>query len=641
MKARISLWVLGCCFAVGAYGQKASKADQYFFEYDFRQAISAYEEESRKAPLTPVQKLNLAEAYFKVRQYDKAADQFVRAYREDSVMTNNHFNTMLQALSKTSAPERVQAFLNTRSAELSDELLENATFNEELLEGQGAGDEAFRMFALDCNSGQADFAPAFYGDDRILFSTSRPQEGKDTYFPTGEAYTDIYVGRVSPDGQVRNAEPLNSLPPLKFHEATPFYSEQLNGILYVRSNSEDGILTYDANGKNSLTLALSRPNGQFSLLLRDPSISFYYPYFDADNERLYFAADFPQGYGGTDLYYVVTNKGQIMSAPVNLGPRINTPGNEIGPYIVGNNLYFSSDIFYGLGGMDIYKSELHDDGTFSIPANLGRGINTSQDEFGFVIRQDGEAYKGYFTSNRNGGKGADDLYGFTVSELPGLKTLIFRGDVVDGSAFGIDKARVRLTDSSDGVIKETYTREDGTFHLEIPWREDVRIRVDKDRYTSVDLGATADSISLASGAPLRVVLKDIGEVVRENQGRTLLKCDRYFFNRGSSRLNDEIRRILEQPLQALREFPELRIRVEAHTDSRGNADTNLNLSRERARAIRDYFVSNGIDPGRIVDAQGYGESQLTNHCEDGVYCIEVLHRQNERYPLVVVNFNEL
>ena len=112
-------------------------------------------------------------------------------------------------------------------------------------------------------------------------------------------------------------------------------------------------------------------------------------------------ANFEEGYGGTDIYYVNTNNGQIMSSPVNLGPRINSPGNEIAPYIFNNSLYFSSDVFYGLGGMDIYKSNIMDVDKFSIPINLGRGINTTSDDFGFIIRNGASGdFEGYFSSKR-------------------------------------------------------------------------------------------------------------------------------------------------------------------------------------------------------------------------------------------------
>jgi len=168
----------------------------------------------------------------------------------------------------------------------------------------------------------------------------------------------------------------------------------------------------------------------------------------------------------------------------------------------------------------------------------------------------------------------------------------------------------------------------------------MRLSIDKPRYTSAALGGPGQD-SIISGVPARIALRSVDEVVRSVRERQELKAEKFYFGRGSSRLTDEIRTALQEPLQALRDFPGLHIRIEAHTDSRGSEQANLSLSHQRAEAIRDYLVENGIDAERIEGIEGFGESQLQNHCEDGVYCLEILHRQNERYPLVVTNYESL
>lgn len=624
--------------ALSGYSQKGSKGDQRFFEYDYKGAVQQYELERRKAPLTYQQGLNLSEAYFKTRDYQKAADQYLAIFKLDSTLSNRHFNIMLQALSRTSGPDRARAFLSTRSDGLTDELMENAAFNYELLEENLAPTLSYQVSALGINTAQDDYAPAFYDTDRLLFSSTRPHAAKETYLPTGQSYTDIYVGRIGSDGNVTQAATLPWLPELKFHEATPFYSEALKSLFFVRSNAEEGLLTFDENGKNTLAMAQASADGTYRLLLRDPSTSFYYPFYDQKSERLYFAADFQQGYGGTDIYYVITNQGQIMSAPTNLGPRINTPGNEIAPFILDGSLYFASDVFYGMGGMDVYKSQIYEDGTFSIPANLGPGLNTPADDFGLAIRPASDGgFEGYLASNRSGGAGGDDLYRFTVNGLPGLKTLVVRGTVVSTNNYGVEKARVRLTDMRDSLLKEVYTREDGSFRMEIPWEEGVRVSIDKDRFTS----AVLSEAEVQTGEPLRVALTPVAEVVQQLRGRTVLKGEKYYFEKGSARLTPEITAVLDQAAGYLTQFPGLRIRIEAHTDSRGKTEANAALSQQRADAIRTYLVSKGVSPESIPEAVGLGESEIINHCTDGVYCLEVLHKQNERYPLVVLNYDSL
>lgn len=624
------------------WAQKDSKADQYYYEYAYRQAVQAYEEQMQEYRLSTEQRLNLADAYFRTGAFEKATDTFMEVYRTDSLMTNAQFNTMLQALSRTSGPERAKAFLATRSDQLSPALMENTTFNYEILQEAAASQPAYEILNAPFNSGQADFGPSFYGSDQLLFSSSRPLSKKDTYGPTGESYLNIYRTTLQTGGQAGTPAALSWIPESEYHQATPFYSEPLKSVFYVQSNADAEGLVFNSEGKNSLAICRADQDGSFQYLFRDLSTSFYYPFYDQGTGKLYFAADFDRGYGGTDLYYVYTNRGQIMSEPVNLGPEINTPGNEIAPYVFEGSLYFSSDVFYGLGGMDIYKSEVLEGDFFSIPVNLGPGINSARDDFGFIIRKTPPGgYQGYFASNREGGRGSDDIYSFRTAAKPGLKTLVVRGSIREPGGLAIEKAFVRILDREGNTIKETYSGEDGAFRMEIPWRENVRVQAGRPRYETVDLGASGENPELASGQPVKIALTPVASVVRQQAGRTLLVMDRFYFDSGSTRITPAIAAVLDPVAEALKKFPDLRIHLESHTDSRGSANRNLDLSQKRGEAIRDYLLSKGVAPETFVEVTGYGEQQITNNCTDGVYCLDMLHKQNERYPFIVVNYDEL
>lgn len=631
-----------CVLTIGwLQAQENSRADRLYFEYAYGAAVKAYEEEMKEYLLSSGQQLNLADAYFRTREYEKAADTFMEVYKKDSLMTNAQFNTMLQALSKTSGPQRAKAFLATRSDQLSPSLMENTSFNYEILEDAAASELDYDIYDPGFNSPQTDFAPAFFGTDQLLFSSSRPLAKKETYMPTGEAYLNIYGTTLQTGGQAGRPAALPWIPSIEFHQATPFYSEQLQALFYVQSNMEEDGLAFDPSGKNSLAICRAGRNGSFEYLFRDLSTSFYYPFYDDRSGKLYFAADFDKGYGGTDLYYVYTNRGQIMSEPVNLGPQVNTPGNEIAPFIFDGSLYFSSDVFYGHGGMDIYKSEVLEGDFYSIPVNLGPRINSPQDDFGFIIRKNNQGgYLGYFASNRPGGQGGDDIYGFRVAEKPGLMTLVVRGTVQDPGGIGIEKAYVRLYDPDGKIIRETYSGEDGEFRMEIPWREEVSVEAGRERFETVALGGTALNPELA-GKPLKIELTPVEAVVQQQADRTLLRMEKFYFDSGSTQINPQTALVLDQAAVSLKKFPDLRIKIEAHTDSRGSANRNLDLSQKRAEAIRDYLISKGVAPETIQEATGYGEQQIINNCTDGVYCLDMLHQQNERYPFVVVNYNDL
>ena len=460
-----------------------SKGDGYFFQYDYKEAITAYEQDLEKGTLDEQQYLNLADSYFKTDNFEKASEAYLKLYEKDTLICNHHLNKLMRCLSIIEDKTKTAEFLAKISSKFDIKFLENLEFNTRILAKDSDADIAldFKIFNLKTNSPYSDFSPSFYGD-QLLFSSGRPQDSKTDY----ESYLNIFSAEAQPDGQISAwSKPLAEIPELDYHKATPYYSKGLNAILYVQSNTENGKLAFDKNGKNALAIGMQPLDGNFRLLLKDLSTSFYYPFYDEISERLYFSANFEDGYGGTDIYYVYTNRGQIMSAPINLGPRINSPGNEIAPFVLENSFYFSSDVFYGLGGMDVYKSNMEED-AFSIPVNLGEGINSPEDDFGFIMRNDGDGLLGYFSSNRTGGKGIDDLYGFKVDERPGLRTLVFKGEVKKHkrSSVVVENVLVRLLNKGGTILAETYSDDKGNYRLEVPWEDTVILEAVKERYST-------------------------------------------------------------------------------------------------------------------------------------------------------------
>ncbi|WP_289644327.1 OmpA family protein [Maribacter aestuarii] len=450
---------------------------------------------------------------------------------------------------------------------------------------------------------------------------------------------DIYIGNIEPSGNVSDVRPFSMIPESKFHESTPYFSDELDRFFYILSNTEEDEMAFDENGKNALAIGMVYEGGQFRFLLKDLSTSFYYPYFDAKTDRLYFAANFEDSYGGTDLYYVFTNNGQIMSAPINLGPRINSPGNEISPYIFNGSLYFSSDVFYGLGGMDVYKTNIQADGTYSIPVNIGQGINSTADDFGFIIREDADGkFTGYFASNRIEGVGSDDIYHFKMEQIPGLKTFALKGEVVNlASNVGIEKALIRLLNQEGDILKEVYTNANGDFTVEIPWQEQVTIQAIKDRYSIFSAAYAEEGMEEVQNSPFNMELAMLDDLIEEKEGKTVIKVRNFYFDKGKSTVNAEVSAELDKVIDAVSRFPELQLKIETHTDSRGSTSYNKQLSQSRSDAIKTYLLENGLSTSNIVEAVGYGEDMIRNNCTNGVYCLDFLHKQNERTYFVVTN----
>ncbi|RTE53699.1 OmpA family protein [Arenibacter aquaticus] len=628
--------------SLGFSQQKKSKGDILFFEYSYSAAIKEYQKELReKDGLTNKQYLNLADAYLNTGDYKKASEIYIRAFQKDTTMSTHHFNKMLQALSRTSEVEKVKAYLSTKKDELSPELLENAEFNYELIASNKDQELDFEIFNISGNSPKADFGPAFYKDG-VLFSSSRGSGSKKKYGPTGEAYLNIYKADIELQGDIKNPEVFKGIAASFFHKATPYYSEELNQIFYVLSNANGEYMQFSDKGKNALAMAMSNGNGSFKYILRDLDTSFYYPFYEASTGRLFFAANFEDSLGGTDIYYVYTNDGLIMSSPVNLGPRINTPGNEIAPFIFENSLYFSSDVFYGLGGMDVYKTNMHSDGSFSIPINLGEGINSSRDDFGFIIKNnDANGLLGYFSSNRDGGKGGDDIYGFNVKEKPGLKTLALKGNIVKPNNSGVYKAMVSILDEEGKTIKEVYSGEEGQYEIEIPWRDKIVLQVSKERFSTFSKTYNEQELEALNTNNFNIDIANIEDIVVESEDQDVIKMNKFYFGKGKWDITPQIAAELNKVVDAVKLFPELQLRVESHTDSRGGSSSNFTLSQKRADAIKNYLLQQGVPTTNILYAIGYGEEKLLNNCKNGVFCLEMLHNKNERSLVAVLNYNLL
>lgn len=628
--------------SLGYSQQKKSKADILFFEYSYSAAIKEYQKELReKDGLTNKQYLNLADAYLNTGDYKKASEVYISAYQKDTTMSPHHFNKMLRALSRTSEVEKVKAYMATKKDELSPELLENAEFNYELIATNKDQALDFEIFNISGNSPQADFSPTFYKDG-VLFSSSRGSGSKKKYGPTGEAYLNIYKSDIEQQGDIKKPEVFKGIATSFFHKATPYYSEELNQIFYVLSNADGEYMQFSEKGKNALAMAMSNGNGSFKYILRDLDTSFYYPFYEAATGRLFFAANFEDSLGGTDIYYVYTNNGLIMSSPVNLGPRINTPGNEIAPFIFENSLYFSSDVFYGLGGMDVYKSNMHADGSFSIPINLGEGINSSSDDFGFIIKNnDANGLLGYFSSNRQGGKGGDDIYGFNVKEKPGLKTLALKGKIVKPNNTGVYKAMVSILDEEGKTVKEVYSGAEGQYEIEIPWRDKIVLQVSKEQFSTFSKFYNEQELEELNGNNFNIDIAHIEDIVAESEGQDVIKMNKFYFGKGKWDITPQIASELNKVVEAIKLFPELQLRVESHTDSRGGSSSNFTLSQKRADAIKTYLIKQGVPTANILYAIGYGEEKLLNNCKNGVFCLEMLHNKNERSLVAVLNYNLL
>ncbi|SFW45532.1 OmpA family protein [Cellulophaga fucicola] len=640
MKFKLSFLLLNLSI-ISLYAQDLkSEGDRYFFQYKYEQAAEEYAKESLETVLTTKQFLNYAESYFNTDQHQKAWDTYKMIQESDAVLPPFHYNKMLRSLYIISGKQKMNKFLENDTILKEAAWAENAKFNFDIANTDDIIIPNYNIFNVKGNSISADFSPSFY-KDKLLFTSDRRVTIEKKRKKPERVYLNIYESEIEEDGDITNVIPSTVIPSSKFHQATPYYSSELDKIFYVLSNEKDNEMLFDETGKNALSIAKVDRNSNFNFILKNLSTSFFYPFYDEASQRLYFVANFDDGYGGTDIYYVNTNQGQIMSAPINLGPRVNTPGNEISPFVFENGLYFSSDVFYGYGGMDIYKSNLKADGAVGVPINLGEGINSTEDDFGFIVKNNATGgLEGYFSSNREGGKGKDDIYGFKVAEKPKLNTIVLQGATLNPNTnIRIGGVTIKVYGKENSLIKEIVSAEDGSYEIELPWQEKVTVIASKKLHSLYRQYFIADD--LKKKGQTDIYLESAADFVVEKEGKAMLKLNKFTFNTKSSKLTSAIKTELDKAIKVIKKFPEFNLQIESHTDSKGGSSSNFRVSQGRADAIKKYLIDNGVQSRRILYTIGYGEDHILNKCANGVYCIDYFHAENRRCNIVILNYKEL
>lgn len=345
------------------------------------------------------------------------------------------------------------------------------------------------------------------------------------------------------------------------------------------------------------------------------------PFVTRDGKRLYFVADRPGGLGGTDIYVCWRNEAGNWGSPVNL-KEINTAGNERTPFFDEQGyLYFSSDGFVGMGGLDIFVARMVNGKSVEVK-NLGYPLNSPQDDFAYVKTSQ---FQGYLSSNRPGGAGSDDIYSFIEQEQPSGLRLVGRAlDKVSG--WPLANAIVTLSGTKTSPVK-VQTDSTGHFGFDLQKGNSYSLSGEKTDYIGDNASISTDGLVAST------VKKDLLLVhVTINKA---IKLENIYYDFDKSNIRAEASIELDKLVKIMKENPTIWIELGSHTDSRGNDQYNLALSQRRADAAVRYIVDRGISPNRIF-ARGYGASQLLNGCKKGVKCTEAEHQLNRRTEFKIV-----
>ncbi len=451
-----------------------------------------------------------------------------------------------------------------------------------------------------------------------------------------QPFLNLYMAEMNEDGKLYNMEKLGGDITTKFHESSPSFTKDGRAVYFTRNNFIDGKKGRDKEKNIRLKIYKATKLGENlwtnieELPFNSATYSVAHPALSSDEKRLYFSSDMPGTIGQSDLWYVDILGDNNYGSPVNLGLGINTEARENFPFISSNNvLYFSTDGRAGLGGLDIYFTQLNEQGLPTEIQTLGTPINSGKDDFALIINE--EKNLGFLSSNRNGISGSvgDDIYRVNrVCEITisGLVTDENTGVLLPGSL-------VIVMDQDNNPINSMTVGRDAEYSFNVECNKQYTIRGTKDKYEPKEKIVSTPRESSSINLPLE--LKPSDPCPPNDLGCRLSLQPIYFdFDRYNIRPDAAIE--LAKILAALREYPELIIHIESHTDSRGSDSYNELLSERRAQSTLEWLISKGITRNRLT-AKGYGEGRLINECSNGVECTEEAHQLNRRSMFIIKN----
>lgn len=450
-----------------------------------------------------------------------------------------------------------------------------------------------------------DFSPTYASKNykELVFTSSRDDaSGKEVDGWTGESFTDLFETKLDRKGKWSKPSPLDVTINSVYNEGASALTTKGNTMYFTRcAKAKKEAMGCDIYKSKAQGSKWSEPEllPFFAAENADTTkkiITNGHPAISSDETILIFASDNPEGsMGGKDLWMSKWDEEKKRwGKPTNLGATINTPGDEMYPFLhEDGTLYFSSNGHVGMGGWDILKAEKLGEGSWGSVANMRYPINSSGDDFGIIFER--EAEKGYFTSNRDGGKGGDDIYSFILPQL----VFSLQGVVTNAkSNAAISGATVTIV-GTDGASLETTTDGSGFYKFDIS------------PATSYVITASHPDYLNKNGKTTTVGLEEDKALVHDFQLAPIdkpIELPNIYYDLGKWELRPESKVSLDGLVTTLNENPTIVIELASHTDSRASDSYNLTLSQKRAQSVVDYLIENGIEPERLV-AKGYGESK--------------------------------
>jgi outer membrane protein OmpA-like peptidoglycan-associated protein/tetratricopeptide (TPR) repeat protein len=557
--------------------------------------------------------LSLGAIYGKLKSYKNSVDHYEKAFALDSVYTLEHkfsYSVQLAGLGEFEKALNAINELLEKKPPKNDNALKLYQYRKRCYEfavdyaKKNAGRNyvfAPKNLGGNINTSESEYFPSLSIDGKELVFTRRIDDHNE----------DFYYSKLNANGEWEKAKPMEGNVNTPMNEAAQSISQDGQWLVFTANARPTGFGDFD------LYMSYLTPQGWSEAVNLGGKINSdqwdSQPCLSPDKQDLYFASRRFGGYGGSDIYVSHLQTNGKWGEPENLGPEINSPGDDQCPFIHADNqtLYFTSNYWPGYGDQDLFYVRKGPDGKWSKPMNLGYPINTISNEATLFIAADGKT--AYYASDRNDSRGGTDIYSFELREdVRPHKTLWVKGRVFDNKTSKGLASTIELIDlSSKKIISRVQTGEDGKYLVTLPEGKDYAFNVNHKGYLFY-----SDNFSLSNNTPDSSYEKNIGLQPLEVNATIVLK--NVFFAINKFDLKPESQVELDKLVQLLKDNPSLKIQISGHTDNVGRPADNLALSNNRAKAVVTYLITNGIVAQRLT-AKGFGETHpvADNKTEEG------------------------
>lgn len=642
MKNKIILFITVLTAITSSYAQEGAikKAEKQYDKFAYIDATKTYERIAEKGYKSADMFQKLGNAYYFNADLAKAAKWYGELFAMNTEVAPEYYYRYSQALKSIGEYQKADQMMATFNQKVTDDsrgkrFIEKKNYLEVIKANSGR----YTIEDAGINSAFSDYGSSFSGT-KLVFTSARDTGSfsQKKHKWTNQNFTNMYAAESGTDGALGTPEKFAKNVNSKFHEATPVFTKDGKTMYFTRNNFNKGKIGKDASKVTLLklykaTLVENQWINATELPFNSDNYSTAHPVLSPDEKTLYFASDMTGTHGQSDLWKVKINDDGSFGTPENLGDTINTEGKETFPFVTDENeLYYATDGQPGLGGLDIFMSRINAEGTLTAPINIGEPANSPQDDFAYLI--DTKTRKGFLSSNRDGGKGFDDIYKFLET-----RKLIFEQELsglITDSETGAPLANTKITvlDEKFNKIKEVVSDDKGFYDLgKLESGKTYYVRAEKEPYETkeqkVTLGFDKDKTDLPIQLEKIIKTVTVGDDLAKAFGIKII-----YFDLDKWNIRPDAALELEKILDVMKQYPNMKIDVRSHTDSRQTHKYNEKLSDRRAKSTMAWLVKNGVDETRLT-GKGYGETQLVNKCSDNVQCTEEEHQANRRSEFII------